>query len=232
MNTVQPHKEYYEKYWAEGRAGYSGESQGYATNFRNWMHAELSDLPRSARILEVGCGDGAFTRSLAEYSSAITAVDISHGQIEQNARAYPEISFLQHDVSARFPFDDDAFDVIWCSEVLEHLFDPNFALREIHRVMAPGGRLLVTVPYHGLFKNVLIALFKWDEHFAPTHPHIRFFTQNTLKQSVASAGFTEIQTRTCGMSKPLRDLFIATNILLKAGKRKLECLTLPKSTPP
>ena len=35
-----------------------------------------------------------------------------------------------------------------------------------------GGRLLVTVPYHGRFKDVLIALFKWDEHFTPTNPHI------------------------------------------------------------
>jgi len=218
MSTVQSQKSYYEKYWAEGRAGFSGDRQGYATNFRNWMRSELRRLPRDATILEVGCGDGAFTKDLAEYSSDITALDISAHQIQLNARAYPDLRFLQHDVSERLPFDEGTFEVIWCSEVLEHLFDPGFALREMFRVMAPGGKLLVTVPYHGLFKNVMIALFKWDEHFAPTHPHVRFFTRNTLARAAANAGFAETRTRTCGMNKPGRDWLIATNILLSAAK--------------
>jgi ubiquinone/menaquinone biosynthesis C-methylase UbiE len=183
------------------------------------MHAHLRDIPKDASILEVGCGDGSFTKSLAEYSWDVTAVDISAAQIEQNARAYPEVRFLQHDVAQPLPFADDSFHVIWCSEVLEHLFDPGFALREMHRVMTPGGTLLVTVPYHGLFKDVCIALFKWDEHFTPTNPHIRFFTRNTLSQLAAGAGFVDLETSTCGMNKMMRDLFIATNILLKAGKR-------------
>ena len=218
MSTTLQQKGYYEKYWVEGRAGYSGDVQGYAANFRNWMHAQLKELPRAAPILEVGCGDGAFTKNLAEYSSDVTAIDIAAYQIEQNAKAYPEVTFLQHDVSERFPFEDGAFDVIWCSEVLEHLFDPGFALKEMHRVMAGGGKLLVTVPYHGLLKNVVIALFKWDEHFAPNSPHIRFFTRRTLTSLTAAAGFLDIETRTCGMNKPFRDGFIATNILLRARK--------------
>jgi hypothetical protein len=66
---------------------------------------------------------------------------------------------------------------------------------------------------------VLIALFKWDEHFAPGNPHIRFFTRKSLSKLAASAGLVEIKTTTCGMNKPLRDLIVATNILLKARKR-------------
>ena len=113
---------------------------------------------------------------------------------------------------------DGSFDVIWCSEVLEHLFDPGFALREMNRVLARGGKMLVTVPHHGIFKDVLIALFKWEEHFAPDNPHIRFFTRKSLARLAVSAGFVEIETKTCGMNKPLRDLIVATNILLKARK--------------
>ncbi len=116
------------------------------------------------------------------------------------------------------PFPDGSFDVIWCSEVLEHLFDPIFAVAEMHRAMAPGGRLLVTVPYHGTFKNVLIALFKWDEHFTPSNPHIRFYTTETLRKMVQRAGFDEIQMETCGMNVPVRDWFVPTNILLRAVK--------------
>lgn len=219
MNAIQQQKDYYEQYWTSGHTQYSGDNQGYAANFRKWMRAELQDLPGSANILEVGCGDGSFTRELAEHSSRVTAVDISASQIERNALAHPKIKFVQHDVALTFPFENEAFDVIWCSEVLEHLFDPGFAVREMQRVLAPGGRLLVTVPYHGAFKDVLIALFKWDEHFSPTNPHIRFFTRKTLSKLAASAGFEEIETTTCGMDRPLRDLFVATNILLTARKR-------------
>jgi SAM-dependent methyltransferase len=211
-------QKYYDTYWTKNPASYSGEGQRYATNFRNWMLENVNGISLEANILEVGCGDASFTKCLAEFSSAVTAIDISAKQIERNAKAYPEIKFMQHDVAERFPFEDGTFDVIWCSEVLEHLFDPRFALREMCRVIKPGGRLLVTVPYHGLLKNVLIALFNWDEHFAPNNPHIRFFSRKTLSRLTATAGFREIQTRCCGLNKPLRDLFIATNILLKARK--------------
>ena len=95
----------------------------------------------------------------------------------------------------RFPFADAQFEAVWCSEVLEHLFDPAFALREMHRILRPGGRLLVTVPYHGGLKNVLIALFKWDEHFAPHNPHIRFYTKRTLARLAGTRVWTGIRDK-------------------------------------
>ena len=219
MSATAQQKDYYQRYWAEGRPRYSGDRQGYAANFRDWMHRELNGLPRDCAVLEVGCGDASFTKSLAECSSAVTAIDIAADQIAENAKRHPEIAFLQHDVAERFPFADGAFDVIWCSEVLEHLFDPRFALGEMRRVMKAGGLLLLTVPYHGRLKNVLIALFKWDEHFAPSNPHLRFFTKNTLRDLTRAAGFEDVEMTTCGMNQPLRDWLIPTNILLKARRR-------------
>jgi SAM-dependent methyltransferase len=217
-DTVPQIKNYYETYWSAGRQTFSGANQGYAPNLRRWMAAELHDLPPDAPVLEVGCGDASFTTELARYSSRVTAIDISAGQIAENARRFPGIAFRQHDVSERLPFADGAFAAVWCSEVLEHLFDPAFALREMHRSLRPGGRLLVTVPYHGRFKNLLIALFKWDEHFVPSNPHIRFYTGRTLSRIADAAGFRSIRIKTCGMGRPLRDLFVPTNILLRATK--------------
>lgn len=213
-----PIKSYYENYWTTGKQVYSGSNQGYAANFRRWMAEELRDLPAGAPILEVGCGDGAFTTELARYSPFVTALDLSASQIEENRRRFPGISFAQHDVAEPLPFPDAAFDVAWCSEVLEHLFDPAFALREMHRVLRPGGRLLVTVPYHGGLKNVLIALFKWDEHFTPSNPHLRFFTPRTLSRITRAAGFEDLRVKSCGMGRPLRDLVVPTNILLRAAR--------------
>ena len=88
----------------------------------------------------------------------------------------------------------------------------------MHRILKPNGRLLVTVPYHGRFKNILIALFNWDDHFVPSSPHIRFYTNRSLSRIVSAAGFHSNKIKTCGMGRPLRDLFVATNILLRATK--------------
>lgn len=217
-DTVPQIKNYYETYWSAGKKHFSGAGYGYAPNFRRWMAAELRDLPRSTPVIEVGCGDASFTTDLAQQFASVVAIDISAGQIAENARQFPLIDFRQHDVSERFPFADATFEVVWCSEVLEHLFDPEFALREMHRILRPGGRLLVTVPYHGRFKNLLIALFKWDVHFAPSNPHIRFYTNRSLSRIAAKAGFSDIRIKTCGMGQPVRDFFVPTNILFRATK--------------
>ena len=218
MSTSADQEKYYDNYWHPVSSQHSGDRTGYAPNLRRWMHTELVEITTQTKILEVGCGDASFTKNLAQYSSNITAIDISSAQIARNSKFLPEVTFLQHDVSNSLPFENSTFDVIWCSEVLEHLFNPAFALEEMYRVINFGGKLMLTVPYHGLFKNVMIALFKWDHHFDPEYPHIRFFTKKTLSKLVAKAGFGEIQTSTCGMSKPMRDLLIPTNLLLKAKK--------------
>ncbi|MDO8541524.1 MAG: class I SAM-dependent methyltransferase [Opitutaceae bacterium] len=216
--TLTQNKKFYDAYWSTNRKTFSGSNQGYAPNLRRWMMDELRDLAPTVPVIEVGCGDGSFTTDLARKFSSVTAIDISSGQIAENAVRLPTITFRQHDVSETFPFEDSSFGVVWCSEVLEHLFDPAFALREIRRILRPGGRLLVTVPYHGRFKNVLIALFNWDEHFVPSNPHIRFYTNRSLSRIVSAAGLQSIKIKTCGMGRPLRDLFVPTNILLSARR--------------
>jgi SAM-dependent methyltransferase len=80
-------------------------------------------------------------------------------------------------------------DVVWCSEVLEHIPDVAHALLEVRRVLKPGGRLLVTVPYHGRFQAAAIALTRFEAHFDPLGQHVRFFTRRSLRSTLRHAGF-------------------------------------------
>ena len=116
-STVPQIKNYYESYWSSGKKMFSGSLYGYAPNFRRWMAQEVRGVAADAAALEVGCGDATFTTDLAKHFAAVTAIDISAGQIAENSAQFPGITFRQHDVSERFPFVDGAFQVVWCSQL-------------------------------------------------------------------------------------------------------------------
>ena len=87
------------------------------------------------------------------------------------------------------PFGHGEFDLVWCSEVLEHVADVSQLLFEVRRVLTRGGRVLITVPYHGRVQAAAIALTRFDAHFDPLGQHLRFFTRTSLAQALRAAGF-------------------------------------------
>jgi ubiquinone/menaquinone biosynthesis C-methylase UbiE len=190
------------------------------------MHEGLHDLPHDSTILALGCDEVFLAPQLREYSFDVTVLDRSGGQVTQLARRFPDIAFLQHNPANPLPFAHDTFDAIWCCEFLDRIFDPSAALQEMHRVLAPGGRLLVTVPDHGTVRSVLIALFKWDEHFAPTNPRIRHFTRSMLVKLARRAGFEHVRTTTGGSVRPIAGSLVPRSILLEARKGPAARLTL------
>jgi ubiquinone/menaquinone biosynthesis C-methylase UbiE len=216
MTSDSP-RNFYDVYWNQ-RGERSGDRCGYAPNFRRWMNSCLKEFNRKESLLEVGCGDCQFTKDLRKFTDNMTAIDISAEQIERNRAKHPDIDFRCHDLAKAMPFSDNQFQAIWCSEVIEHLSEPVIALQEMYRVLKPGGLLMVTVPYHGLLKNLLISFFKWDEHFDPRYPHLQYFTVSMISKLAQSVGFQKIQCTKCGMNKPIRDLIVPTNILMTAVK--------------
>jgi 2-polyprenyl-6-hydroxyphenyl methylase/3-demethylubiquinone-9 3-methyltransferase len=87
-------------------------------------------------------------------------------------------------------------DVILSTEVIEHLYDPRGLLRNAHALLKPGGIIVLTTPYHGYLKNLLLAATgKMDRHFTVLwdHGHIKFWSRKTLSEALVEAGFADIR---------------------------------------
>ena len=89
----------------------------------------------------------------------------------------------------KIPFKDNTFDKAICSHVMEHLVDLKFFVREVRRILKKNGVFILSVAYHGLIKNLMIALLYFDNHYNPNEDHLRFFTKKSLTTILYKNGF-------------------------------------------
>jgi SAM-dependent methyltransferase len=105
-----------------------------------WVAAQAARVPAAARVLDVGAGVGPYRTLFAhcEYRTHDFA------QEPQTLGLYTPLDYVS-DI-ASIPVPDDSFDVVLCTEVLEHVPEPIAAVRELARILRPGGRLLLSAP--------------------------------------------------------------------------------------
>jgi SAM-dependent methyltransferase len=111
------------------------------------------ELGPGRTALEVACGSGGVTRRMAaETGAQCVGVDINANGIDAAARGAreqglsPQVSFQVADAGHRLPFADASFDAVFCNDSINHLPGRLEVLRDWHRVLRPGGRLLFTDP--------------------------------------------------------------------------------------
>ena len=96
------------------------------------------------RVLDAGCGTGHFSRVLSGWGADLVSVDVGEGLLSQVLEKC-RTRAVEADVRS-LPFPEESFDLVLCTEVIEHTPDPRAAVAELCRVLAPGGTLLLTVP--------------------------------------------------------------------------------------
>ncbi len=156
-------------------------------------------------ILDFGCGDGEIIGEMKKINpgASFIGLDVARTALDLACEHYPEVQFFRVTDGGRFPIDDGSIDFIFSSEVIEHVYDTGNAFSEIARVLKVGGKLLITAPYHGLVKNLLLALFAFDRHFDPTDAHIRFFTRRSLSSCLRKVGLEPVESHRMGYVYPL-----------------------------
>jgi 2-polyprenyl-3-methyl-5-hydroxy-6-metoxy-1,4-benzoquinol methylase len=97
-------------------------------------------------VLEVGCGEGRGVSLLMENARSFTAVDKIEPVIAQLQKQYPSGTFKSMNIPPLGGLADNAYDVVFSFQVIEHIQDDALYLQEIHRVLKPGGTALITTP--------------------------------------------------------------------------------------
>lgn len=97
-------------------------------------------------VLEVGCGEGRGISLLMQSAQNFTAVDKIRPVIEELRQKYPGGRFLSMNIPPLKELPDNTYDVVVSFQVIEHIQDDNLFLKEIHRVLKPGGVALLTTP--------------------------------------------------------------------------------------
>jgi ubiquinone/menaquinone biosynthesis C-methylase UbiE len=153
----------------------------------------LAEARAGERVLDLGCGAGRFVAALRDAGADPVGVDLADGAIERARRNVPGADFRP--MTDTIPLEDSSIDLVWCSEVLEHVPDTARVLSEVRRVLKTGGRLLVTTPSHDLPRRALIAMLRWEPHFDPLGQHVRFYTRRSLTRTLETFAFEDVQVR-------------------------------------
>jgi len=133
---------------------------------------------KGLRVLDVGCGTGRHALRLAGKGAEMTGVDFSSGMLARaRAKAGAEkVRFVEHDLARPLPFGEGEFARVVCGLVLDHIEDLVGFLRELRRVCAKDGWMVLTVMHPAMMLKGVQARFKdpkTDEEIRPaSHPHV------------------------------------------------------------
>ncbi len=162
----------------------------------------LNELPAGAAVLDAGCGGGLFSVGIKEAGYAVYGIDMSRSGInaaEKREIGRFKVASVYQDMAR--PFDRHDFDAIIAIEVIEHLYSPARFAEMIHQALKPGGIVVISTPYWGYLKNIVLAVTnRIDRSLTALWEggHIKHFSRRTLTQLMENAGFEVIGFAGCG----------------------------------
>jgi ubiquinone/menaquinone biosynthesis C-methylase UbiE len=158
------------------------------------------------RALDLGSGAGDFTAALARAGADAVGVDVAEAALERARSRHPGVAFRLVPFDGPLPFEDASFELVWASEVIEHVADTARWLSEVRRVLVPRGRLLLTTPSHG---RVRVALGGVERFSDPLGDHLHLYTKRSLRKLLGEFGFGEVRVRAVDGPPLLKRMLVA-----------------------
>ena len=178
----------------------------YLINSVNKLLEEIDLDKKKLELLDVGCGNGTMTQNISGKFKIALGIDLSKEGINQAKKHVDEnLNFKNIDMKELID-KEYKFDFITSFEVIEHQYLPDLFLKDISKLLKTDGFFLVSTPFHGYIKNLLISLFdKHDSHYNPLwrHGHIKFFSIKTFRKTLNESGFRIIKHKLSGRFYPI-----------------------------
>jgi SAM-dependent methyltransferase len=193
-------RDYYEELWRRLPAELEPPDYGRRLAFL------LDEVRAGDRALDLGCGDGRFTVELARAGAQAVGAEVAQAALERARARDAALDLHLVPIDGPLPFEDGSFDLVWASETIEHIADTARWLSEVRRVLAPGGRLLVTTPSHS---RVRVALGGVERFSEPLGDHLHLYTRASLRGVLEEFGFGAVSVRAAGGPPLLRRLLLA-----------------------
>jgi FkbM family methyltransferase len=174
------------------------EIHGFNRRTRDrWVQAKAKTVPAGSRVLDVGAGTCPYRSFFAHCDYKTQDFGKYEGIKKNGTTEYGRIDYVS-DVS-NIPVPDESFDVIVCTEVLEHVPEPIEALREVARILRADGRIFLTAPLGSGLHQLPYHYYggytpQWYRHFLP-----KFALQ--IKEIVPNGGFFKLLAQECARVK-------------------------------
>lgn len=179
---------------------------------REWIEAVLRDSGPGVRALEVGPGSGVYLPTLAAHFESVTASDVAAAHLEHLSPLFPDVRVVRDDITSS-TLDAGSFDLILCSEVVEHIPDSAAAIRGMYSLLRPGGTLVLSTPqrYSPLelaskvaFLPGVVQLVRWVyQEPVLKQGHINLMTRATVRAQLKGAGFQLEREHFTGVYMPI-----------------------------
>lgn len=199
--------------------GYSDAALTHAHSYILNPILKSLDKKSGRIVLDIGCGNGALVRHLLQLGFEAYGTDASEEGIHIAKKFNPAHFELQDLAKDDLPdkFQKIGFNTLISTEVIEHLYDPRSFVSFCKKILMQngGGELILTTPYHGYLKNLVLSLAgKWDFHANPLWDggHIKLWSRKTLSKLLEEQGFKVTHFEGCG-----RLPYLWKSMLIKAS---------------
>lgn len=194
-------RDYYEQLWERLPA------ELHPPELRLRVRLLRAEVRADDRVLDLGSGAGMFTQIATKAGAAsVIGLDVADAALVRARAAYPDLDFRLVPFDGPLPLDDASFDLVWCSEVIEHVADTAAWLSEVRRVLAPGGRLLLTTPAHGRLRLLLHGVERYSD---PQGDHLHLYTARSLRALLEDFGFAGLRVRAASGPPLFRHTLVA-----------------------